>query len=120
MRHTEEGVHEIALRYKNKSEFRINHYGAYAFAKRKGNDFFKKITQHMYKSYSSWNTEKLLELGRKYDSQKKFREENPSAYQLCYIKGLLPVLFENSKVIASPKKHWMQHLLTTMFRAINQ
>ena len=81
---TEQSLEDDAKKYIGRKEFFDNSQGAYLAAKRKGDDFFDKITSHMTDqrgpSQIIWTEEILKKLLQKYLKLSDFRNEQPRAY----------------------------------------
>lgn len=75
---TKEKCHEIALKYKTKTEFTINNWGAYLFAYRQG--FLNEICLHMIEKNHKWTKKECDEIASQYKSRAQFQNENTNAY----------------------------------------
>lgn len=90
---SDEEIESIALLYKNKMSFYKEVPNVYAQAKRKGEDFFKKVTAHMKNQKTYWTDEMLRDESSKYSSRNGFAKGNPSAYKTARTRGLLDLFF---------------------------
>jgi hypothetical protein len=70
---------------------------AYAQSKRKGDEFFNKITSHMKNQHTYWTDEMLRDESLKYSSRNGFAKGSPSAYTTARKRGLLDSFFPKGK-----------------------
>ena len=96
-RWTKELAIKKAKEYMTKNEFKEDASGCWEFAKREGDEFFNKITEHMtilWEPKWDFNATKIEAL--KYATRKEFDNKNTSAYQ------------------AARKNNWLDQICTHM------
>ncbi len=93
---TDEEIIKIARKFKNKMSFYKENPQVYAQAKRRGEDFFDKVTSHMVNQKIYWTDDMLEKEGRKYKGRTPFSRGNPSAYTTARRRGLLDKIFPNN------------------------
>lgn len=94
---SDEELKNIALKYTDKMSFIKNEPKAYSQSKRKGDEFFNKITSHMVPKKIKWSDEMLYQESQKYNNRTEFSRGNPSAYTLSRTRGLLDNFFPKTK-----------------------
>jgi predicted GIY-YIG superfamily endonuclease/cytochrome c553 len=90
---TDEELQDIASKYINKMDFIKNEPRAYSQAKRRGDDIFNKITNHMIIQKIKWPDDMLEKESKKYKSRSEFSKGNPSAYVTSKNRKLLDKFF---------------------------
>jgi hypothetical protein len=90
---SEKDLMTIAKKYNNKMTFFKDAPNAYAQSKRKGEDFFNKVTSHMKSQKTYWTDEMLKDESSKYSSRNGFAKGSPSAYTTARKRGLLDLFF---------------------------
>jgi predicted GIY-YIG superfamily endonuclease len=94
---SDEEIGIIAGMYDNKMTFFKEEPRAYSQAKRKGQDFFNKVTSHMKNQKTYWTDEMLRNESLKYSSRNAFAKGSPSAYTTARRRGLLDSFFPKDK-----------------------
>ena len=90
-------IETLAKMYSNKMSFHKDQPKAYSQAKRKGEEFFNKITSHMKNQHTYWTDEMLRNESLKYSSRNGFAKGSPSAYTTARRRGLLDLFFPKRK-----------------------
>lgn len=90
---SDEELKNIASQYQDKMSFIKKEPKAYSQSKRKGDDFFNRITSHMIAKKIRWSDEMLHRESQKYKSRNAFAKGSPSAYTTARRRGLLDSFF---------------------------
>jgi hypothetical protein len=90
---SEKDLIAIAKKYKNKMTFYKEDTNAYTQSKRKGDEFFNKITSHMKSQKTYWTDDMLEKEGKKYKTRNEFAKGSPSAYTTSRNRKLLDKIF---------------------------
>jgi len=90
---SDEEIEILAGMYDNKMDFFKSEPKAYSQAKRKGQEFFDKVTSHMVNQKTYWTDEMLKDESSKYPTRNKFAKGSPSAYTTSRRRGLLDKFF---------------------------
>ncbi len=85
---TDDEVLQIAKKFKTKKDFLSGDRRAYNIARRRGNDFFNKVTAHMSPLRKKWDEDSIRQEALKFQSKKEFANKSGSAYSLARSKGL--------------------------------
>lgn len=85
---TDDEVSQIAKKFKTKKEFLIGDRRAYNIARRRGKEFFDKVTSHMSPMRKKWDEDSIRQEALKFQSKKEFANKSGSAYNLARSKGL--------------------------------
>jgi len=86
---SDEELDKIAKQYKTRQEFVDNDPMAYQAAKRRGDEFYNSITDHMGYQRIQWTEDLLRKESMKYKSKNEFAKSSPSAYKISRDKGKL-------------------------------
>lgn len=96
---TKERCQEIALKYKNKSDFRKG--DNYPYVKSYKSGWLDEICSHMEEDDKTpsgyWSKEMCIKVSKKCENRKEFREKYKSAYTACYKNGWLDDIIGVSK-----------------------
>jgi hypothetical protein len=88
--HTKKSIHNEALRYSRRSDFKKGSSGAYKIACKNG--WMDEVCSHMLKPMEStikWDKEKLIRRGSSYPNITSFRKADEYAYKLTRLNGWL-------------------------------
>ena len=102
-----ESCHKEALRYKSKSEFKVNAAGAYSAAYKKG--FIKEICTHMkstIKPRGFWTKENCAREALKHTTRTNFQKAATRAYALSHTNGWLDEICSHMLQFNKPSGHW--------------
>jgi hypothetical protein len=108
LRWTYEKCKEEALKYKSRSEFKINSPGSYSSSLE--HNWIDKICSHMIstqKPTGYWTFDRCREEALKYKSKVEFSNMNNGSFSAAYRKGWLDEICShmNNKII-KPKNYW--------------
>lgn len=76
---TKELVHDAALKYKFRNQFKINEYRAYSVARK--HKWLNDVCEHMDNGKLFWTKEKVIEISKKHKTRKSFMINDSPAYK---------------------------------------
>lgn len=85
---TEDALKDEASKYETIKDFRTNNNSAYNSARKKGDEFFKKITSHMkILKRGKYTDIELKNIASKYRTKSDFLKNMPGAWDAAYNRG---------------------------------
>ncbi len=103
---TKELVHEIALQYQRRREFKLNSGDAYSFAWKNG--FLDEVCVHMtlIKPKGYWTYERCQVEALKYNNRHELNKKSPSVHTIAYNNGWLNEICKHMVSTTKPMYYW--------------
>jgi len=94
---TKESVHNIALKYNFRNQFKINDSKAYDAARK--HKWLNEICEHMDNGKLFWTKEKVIEISKRHKTCKSFMNNDSTAYKAASKYGWLKdISFDSSDI----------------------
>jgi hypothetical protein len=115
IKYSDKELEEAAKKYDTKGDFIKGDFHKYHASKKRGLDFFNRITAHMNRVIREPYTEKeLMDIAKNYKTRSAFQFGNPSAYQAAVKKDYfnditkhmpIPKTYTKEEIEATAKKY---------------
>lgn len=102
---TKEKCQEVALRYQNRRDFKLNCSGAFDFCKR--NNYLDEVCSHMgrlIKPKGYWTFERCEEVARSFNRRSDFSKKFPGAYRASTYYDWLDEICSHMTILGNMKK----------------
>jgi hypothetical protein len=111
---TRETIAEEAKKYKYRVDFQKKSGGAFNEAYRIGKEFFRQITQHMVSKRKElkFSDNEIIEVAKKYDNLKDFREKHPTLYNHYKLRKLDKIY--KFKIVNKKSKKYSEEYIIKM------
>jgi phosphopantetheinyl transferase (holo-ACP synthase) len=93
LKYTDDELEKIAKSFDNIKDFYTQNLRAHKMARRRGEDFFKRITSHMTRNQETWTEDKVRTLASRFENKNSFQKVYPGAVAYSKKIGIWDELF---------------------------